>query len=136
MQDCYSDDAVFNDPVFGLLQGAEVKAMWEMLCKNAKDFSLDFSGIAAVDEEYNTCNWVALYTFSATGRKVTNRIKAYMRIENGKITEHSDKFDLWKWSRQALGMPGLLLGWSSIIENKVHKTAKANLQKFMAAKNA
>jgi|GEM_PF-4737977 len=38
MQDCYQDDAVFSDPVFGLLQGREVKAMWEMLCKNAKTF--------------------------------------------------------------------------------------------------
>ena len=30
MQQCYSNNAVFNDPVFGLLQGAEVGAMWEM----------------------------------------------------------------------------------------------------------
>ena len=52
MQDCYSDDAVFSDPVFGLLQGAEVKAMWEMLCKSAKNFSLTYNNIDLLDEEY------------------------------------------------------------------------------------
>jgi len=39
MQNCYSDDIVFSDPVFLLLRGNEAKAMWEMLCKNARDFS-------------------------------------------------------------------------------------------------
>ena len=134
MQDCYSDNPVFSDPAFGLLQGEEVKAMWEMLCKNAKNFSLTYSGIQLLDDEYATCNWTATYTFSKTGRNVINNIKAHMRIENGKITEHTDKFDLWKWSRQALGLPGLLLGWSAFIANKVHKNARTNLEKFMAAK--
>ena len=35
MQNSYADNAIFNDPVFGLLQGNEVKAMWQMLCMNA-----------------------------------------------------------------------------------------------------
>ncbi|MEP6747552.1 MAG: nuclear transport factor 2 family protein [Bacteroidota bacterium] len=131
MQNCYTGDAVFSDPVFGLLQGAEVRAMWEMLCKNATNFSLTFSDIQLLDEEYATCHWIAAYTFSTTGRHVVNKIKAHMRIENGKITEHTDKFDLWKWSRQALGIPGLLLGWSNFIQGKVHRNAKKSLEKFM-----
>jgi ketosteroid isomerase-like protein len=132
MQNCYTGDAVFSDPVFGLLQGTEVRAMWEMLCKNATNFSLTFSDIRLLDEEYATCHWIATYTFSKTGRQVVNNIKAHMRIENGKITEHTDKFDLWKWSRQALGMPGLLLGWSNFIQGKVYRNAKKSLEKFMA----
>jgi ketosteroid isomerase-like protein len=131
MQNSYTSDAVFSDPVFGLLQGNEVKAMWEMLCKSATNFSLTFSDIQLLDEEYATCHWIAVYTFSKTGRRVVNKIKAHMRIENGKITEHTDKFDLWKWSRQALGLPGLLLGWSNFIQGKVHRNAKKNLEKFM-----
>jgi ketosteroid isomerase-like protein len=131
MQDCYSQDAIFNDPVFGILQGDELRAMWEMLCKNAKDFSLQFSNIQLLDEEYATCNWVAQYTFSKTGRKVVNNIKAHMRIQDGKITEHTDQFDLWKWSKQALGLSGVLLGWSGFIQNKVRSTARKNLERFM-----
>lgn len=136
MQNCYSEDIIFNDPVFGILQGNEVRAMWEMLCKSAKDFSLQFSNIQLVDEEYASCNWTAQYTFSKTGRNVINEIKAHMRIQDGKITEHTDQFDLWKWSRQALGLSGVLLGWSGFVQNKVKYNARINLNKFMEKKSS
>ena len=133
MQNCYSEDPIFNDPVFGVLQGDEVRAMWEMLCKNAKDFSLQYS-LIEIDGEYGTCNWAATYTFSKTGRRVANKVKAHMRIQNGKITEHTDEFDIYKWSRQALGLPGVLLGWSGYLKNKIRHDARSRLQKFMKNK--
>src|SRR5436190_14392794 len=83
MNSCYSDDIVFFDPVFGLLKNGEAKAMWEMLCKNAKDLTITHSNIKHLDEEYSVCDWVASYTFSKTGRKVTNKIRANMRFANG-----------------------------------------------------
>ena len=89
MQSCYSANPIFNDPVFGILQGKEFGCMWEMLCRNAKNFSLKFDSIE-VDGEYTTCKWVATYTFSKTGRRVVNKVKAFMRIQSGKITEHTD----------------------------------------------
>jgi ketosteroid isomerase-like protein len=131
MQSCYSDDIIFNDPAFGILEGPEAKAMWEMLCKNAKNFSLSFSNIQLLDDEYATCDWVANYTFSKTGRKVTNKIKAHMRLQDGMIIEHTDQFDIWKWSRQALGLPGILLGWSGYLKNKIRSNARKSLEKFM-----
>lgn len=134
MQDCYSDDAIFSDPAFGPLQGEEVKCMWEMLCKNAKNLSLSYSDIQLLDEEYATCNWRATYTFSKTGRQVINNIKAHMRIADGRIIEHTDQFNLRKWCRQALGMPGLLFGWSGWMQSKIQKQARANLKKFMQRK--
>lgn len=134
MQACYADHAVFSDPAFGTLQGNEVRAMWEMLCKQAQNFSLTFSNIETQDDEYNSCRWTAVYNFSKTGRKVTNKIKAHIRIQNGKITEHTDNFDLWKWSRQALGLPGLLLGWTPMLQNKIRSTARRSLEKFMGNK--
>lgn len=103
MNACYTDDIVFSDPAFGLLRGEEVRYMWEMLCNNAKDFTLSFSNIQELDEEYATCNWVASYTFSQTGRKVVNHVKAFMKLKDGKIIEHSDAFKLSKWAAQALG---------------------------------
>ena len=130
MQCCYSDDALFNDPVFGILQANEIRAMWEMLCKQAKDFSLTFSDIKLLDEEYATCKWTATYLFSRTGRKVVNHINAYFRIQDGKIIEHTDQFNVWKWSRQALGISGLLLGWTGYLQNKVKANAHKNLRKF------
>jgi ketosteroid isomerase-like protein len=134
MQDCYSDDAVFSDPAFGLLRGEEVKAMWEMLCTRAKDFSLTFSNIQLLDEEYATCNWTASYIFSKTGKRVVNDIKAHMRIQNGKIIEHSDAFKLSKWSAQALGWKGSLLGWTGFMKRRIMTNARKSLTDFMKSR--
>jgi ketosteroid isomerase-like protein len=136
MNSCYSDDIVFSDPAFGLLRGDEAKSMWEMLCKNAKDFSLTFSNIQLLDEEYATCNWVATYTFSKTGRKVINNIKACMKLKDGKIIEHSDAFKLSKWAAQALGLKGVLLGWTGFMKRRIQKNARKNLIGFIEKKNA
>ncbi len=131
MNSCYSDDIVFFDPAFGLLKGAEVKAMWEMLCKNAKDFALTYGNFIKLDGEYCTCDWVATYSFSKTGRKVVNKIRANMKFADGKIIEHSDAFSLHKWSAQALGFSGWLLGWNKFFQNKIKNTTRKNLLKFM-----
>lgn len=134
MQDCYSDDIIFSDPVFGLLQGDEAKAMWEMLCKNAKDLSLTYSNIQSVDQEYYTCNWTATYTFSKTGKKVVNNIKAFMKIKDGKIIEHSDGFRLSTWIAQALGWKGVWFGWTGFMKRKVQNAARKSLMSFMEKK--
>jgi len=131
MNDCYSDDIAFNDPVFGLLQGDEVKAMWKMLCSSAKDFSLTYSDIQTDDDEYFTCQWKAVYTFPGTGRKVENRVKAFMRINDNKIVEHTDAFSLSAWMAQALGWKGTLFGWTSLMRKGVQKSARRKLGKFM-----
>ncbi len=105
MQSCYSPDAIFSDPVFGILQGEEISSMWEMLCKNAKDFSLSFH-LLKNDEGYVTYQWKANDTFSKTGRGVTNNITAYILVQNNLIVEHTDEFSFYKWSQQALGLTG------------------------------
>lgn len=136
MNDCYSEDIVFSDPVFLILREDEVRYMWEMLCTNAKGFSLTFSDIKAVDEEYYTCRWTASYIFSKTGNKVTNHIKAFMRLKEGKIIEHSDGFRLSTWIGQALGWKGVLFGWTNFMKKAVQKNAKKNLLQFMEKKNS
>lgn len=134
MNACYSDDIVFYDPVFELLEHGRAKDMWEMLCKNAKDLSISFGNIKALDEEYYTCDWVASYTFSQTGRKVVNNVKAHMKLLDGKIVEHSDAFSLHKWSKQALGFSGWLLGWNSFFQRKIKNKARRNLMAFIEKK--
>ena len=130
MNECYSENPIFNDQVFGILEGEDVRKMWRMLCKNARDFSLTFGNIQLLDEEYATCNWIAKYTFSASGRKVVNSVKAHMRIQDGKVTEHSDLFDIWKWSRQAMGIPGMLLGWTGFMKRKIRAKARQRLENW------
>jgi len=134
MNHCYAENIAFSDPVFGLLHGEEVRNMWEMLCKNGKDLQLSFGNIQLLDEEYATCDWVAQYTFSQTGRRVVNNIKAHIRIENGIITEHTDAFDIYKWSRQALGLRGWLFGWTAWFQKKLQQKTRIALNNYIEKK--
>lgn len=131
MAACYSDDVVFEDPAFGELHGEHARNMWRMLCARASDLRIEASAIRADDQE-GSAHWEAWYGFSQTGRRVHNRIDARFRFRDGLICEHRDHFDLWRWSRQALGLPGLLLGWSSTLQDKVRNQARANLARFEA----
>lgn len=130
MQELYHADATFSDPVFHNLNSKEVKAMWEMLITAGKDLSVSFRDIAANDTT-GTCRWDARYTFSRTGRKVHNIIDASFEFSDGKIIKHQDTFNFWRWSRQALGSTGLMLGWTSVIQDKISETARRSLDKFM-----
>ena len=125
MQSCYHPDATFSDPVFQNLNSKEVKAMWQMLLTSSKDLRVEFSNITS-----NSCHWEAWYSFSRTGRQVHNIIDATMEFKDGLIYKHKDHFDFWRWSRQALGLPGLVLGWTPMISNKVRTTARERLDKF------
>ena len=117
-------------PVFGELDGDEVRAMWRMLCERGTDLVVTHSDVET--DEYGSARWVASYTFSATGRPVRNEIEARFRFADGLIAEHDDRFDLWKWTRQALGTTGLLLGWSPPVQGKVRAQARSALQAAMA----
>jgi ketosteroid isomerase-like protein len=131
MQNSYHGNAEFSDPVFQNLDSKQVTAMWQMLLTSAKDLKVSFSD-ARADDTTGSCHWEAWYTFSRTGRPVHNIIEARFKFKDGKIIQHKDTFDMWRWSRQALGTSGLLLGWSPIVQNKVRATAGKSLQKFMS----
>ena len=137
MAACYAADAQFDDPAFTLRGQREVGGMWRMLCaatqaKGRDAWSLEFSDIQ-VDDTSGTAHWEAHYRFSATGRLVHNRVDSQFRFNPaGHIVQQVDRFDFWAWSRQALGTPGLLLGWTPLLQNKVRRQAATNLQKFLA----
>ena len=130
MQGAYHQNASFSDPVFQNLNSLEVKAMWEMLVTAGKDLKVSFSDIKANDM-HGSCHWEAWYTFSKTGRKVHNIIDASFEFQDGKIFRHRDTFNFWRWSRQALGMTGFFLGWTSVMQEKIRDTARKGLNKFM-----
>ena len=133
MQACYADNARFNDEVFVNLNASQVKAMWEMLCVKGKDLKLDFKNIQT-SETQGSAEWIAYYTFSGSGRKIVNHVKASFIFENGKIVKHTDAFNFYKWSRQALGITGSLLGWSGFLKKKVRQSTMKSLNNFMNKK--
>ena len=133
MSACYSEDVLFSDPAFGELRGRDAADMWRMLTTRAKDFSLTFDNVQA-DERSGSAHWVARYLFSQTGNTVVNDIQARFVLRDGKICEHHDTFDLWRWSRQALGVKGLFLGWTPLVGNAVRKQALKGLRAFQASR--
>lgn len=128
MAACYHDDVRFSDEVFPDLKGPRAGAMWRMLCERGNDLAVTFADVRA-DDQSGTATWEAVYTFTATGRKVRNRIVARFRFQDGKIVEHRDAFDFWAWSRQALGPAGWLLGWTPALRRKVQRTAGRQLDR-------
>ncbi len=130
MQDCYHPGVHFSDPVFPALHGKEAWAMWHMLCEQSRDLLIDFDGIKA-DENGGEARWRARYTFGKQGRKVTNEIEARFQFEDGRIAWHEDRFNMWKWSGMALGLPGRLLGWSPFMQGKIRNQAARSLRKFI-----
>lgn len=129
MADCYSDDVLFSDPAFGTLRGQQARDMWRMLTARAQNFSVVFDQVRA-DDQSGSAHWVATYLFSQTGRTVVNDIQARFVFRDGKIIEHHDRFDLWRWSRQALGTKGLLLGWTPLVQNAIRAQAHKGLKAF------
>lgn len=130
MQSCYHSEATFYDPVFQNLNAIEVNAMWKMLLTSAKDLKISFKDVHA-EGTIGRCTWEAWYTFSKTGRPVHNVIHAEFEFKDGKIFRHRDTFNVWRWSKQALGFSGLWLGWSPIVKNKIRRTAAERLKKFL-----
>lgn len=131
MARCYADDIVFSDPAFGELRGEAARDMWRMLTRRAQDFSLTFSNVEANDRT-GRASWIATYVFSQTGRTVVNRIDARFVFRDGLIAEHRDAFDMWRWARQALGLKGLLLGWTPLVRRAVRVRARKALDAYRA----
>jgi ketosteroid isomerase-like protein len=127
---CYHAQVRFSDPVFVDLDAREVAGMWRMLCERAQQFSLEFSDVRA-EGESGSAHWEARYLFSTTGRSVHNVIDATFRFADGKIIEHRDVFDFHRWSKQALGITGLLLGWTPLLRNKVRGQARKGLEHYL-----
>lgn len=118
MAECYHPEVHFSDPVFPDLRGDQVMRMWRALIGRATDMSIMVSGVHA-RHDTGSAHWTARYTFSLTGRRVTNEIDASFRFQDKLIIRHVDRFSFWRWSRMALGTPGLLLGWTPQLRDRV-----------------
>jgi hypothetical protein len=137
MQACYAADAAFDDEAFSLRGADQIGGMWRMLCDATREKGADVwqlqAGAATDQGDHWALHWEAHYRFSATGRLVHNTIGAQIRCAaDGLIVQHRDSFDFWRWSRQALGAPGWLLGWTPMLRAKVRGRAAANLAAYLA----
>ena len=136
MVSCYHADIQFQDPAFGVLRNEDAKNMWRMLIGRSKgDIRITFSHVTA-DEKTGSANWVAEYVFSQTNRKVINVISATFEFADRKIIKHTDTFDLYKWTKQALGLKGYLLGWTAFMRKQIQQQSGKLLKKYTEKKTS
>lgn len=126
---CYHRDVQFSDEIFPELHGDQARAMWTMLCERGKDLTVEHSQVHA-DNATGRAHWDAWYTFSGTGRRVHNAIRAEFEFRDGLIIRHRDRFSFWRWGQQALGPAGLLLGWSGFLRRRVQSQAARSLREW------
>ena len=137
MASCYAEEATFDDPAFSLRGRDQVAGMWRMLCastqaKGREAWRLDFRDLQA-GADTGRVHWEAHYRFSSTGRLVHNIIDAeFTFTPDGLIASHKDTFNFWRWSVQALGIPGFVLGWTPWFNRQMRKQISLKLAQFMA----
>ena len=128
---CYHEEIEFQDPAFGLLKGHEARSMWRMLIqRNKGGIEISHDNVQA-DGTQGSAKWTARYIFSPTGRIVINQVKSHFEFKEEKIIRHFDYFDLWKWTRQAFGWRGYILGWSPLMQNKIRLETAKLLRRYM-----
>ncbi len=126
---CYADNIIFKDPAFGELKGERAKNMWRFILAKNKNIKITATDIF-VSENSGTAKWKAEYQYGKNKRKVTNNILATFEFKDGKIAKHTDDFNLHDWSKQALGLKGLLLGWTPYFKKKLQTEVHARLDDF------
>lgn len=130
MLDCYHENIVFTDQAFGKLEGDEVKSMWRMLLEYDKgDLKISYKDLEA-DETYGSAKWRAVYFFGKKRRNVINHIESSFKFQDNKIIQHVDQYDMWQWSRQALGWKGYLFGWSNFFQMRIQQKSRLSLEKY------
>lgn len=141
MAPLYADAVQFRDEAFNLSGRAATMAMWSMLCDGVRGqgaagravWRLEASAIRRdpADARAVLAHWDVDYLFGPAQRRVHNRIDARFVFDaSGRVVEHVDRFDFWRWSRQAVGLPGLLLGWSPWLKGKVATQAGRQLERY------
>lgn len=110
-------DARFSDGAFPDLRGEDLVDRWTMLHEIAQDSSGEFRDSDA-DDTMGRAHWEARYLFQGK-RRVHNVIDASFTFRDGQVVQHVDTFDFPRWSKQALGPVGLLLGWSGFLLKQV-----------------
>jgi hypothetical protein len=120
----------FSDPAFPISTRG-VAAMWRMLCERGKDLACRLRHRADASTGART----VVRTTRIRPPAGTSRTGSMRRSRSATAASpsHRDRFDLYRWARQALGVPGLLLGWSPPMQSAIRRKAAAALAAWRAS---
>lgn len=135
MANLLSEDILYYDPIFGLLEGEPVFDLWQMRCERLKQFSFSVNNIEELDTEYSTCQWSISFFHRPAGKVITQHGKSHMRIIDGKITEQSEGYKLSDWLAAAYGWKGKLFGWTGDLKRKEQNNYRKMLDHYISNKS-
>ena len=124
---CYHPQISYSDSVFEDLRGARVALRWRMLLQQADGFSLEH-GLVFADERKAQVQWTADYRLR--GKRIRVPILSTLAIWDDLIVRQVDEYNFWQYSRQAQGIPGLLLGGLEPFQKIVRRRARRDLERF------
>jgi hypothetical protein len=139
MARCYHDKASFSDPIYPDLREERIVYMWHELLAaatdnapkekstnrlNLTDLLLEYR-ILFGDERKAQVQWTATYRYGK--RSVRNEVLSTLAIWDDKIVRQVDEYNFWSWSRQALGLPGLVFGAMPWYQRSVQRSAQSRL---------
>lgn len=114
---------VYYDPLYGYLNDADVFLMWES--RYGQDgFSLKYTDAKDEGDGYFTVKIEVVYLQK---KAISQQMKAFIRIENGLISEYSHGFSVHQLCKQEYGLIGILLGWNRLIQQRIKNDARREL---------
>lgn len=132
MRSAYAPRARFSGPAFTVRGADDIGAMWALLCEAIdrqalQKWQMDVSDVEATAKR-GRARWEPRYRIRASGRYVHSVIHATFTFDKeGRILSHEEHFSFWRWSHQALGLRGMLLGWSPLLRMKMRAALNQSL---------
>jgi ketosteroid isomerase-like protein len=127
---CYHEEIEFEDPAFGKLTGEKARNMWRMLLSgNKSNLQVTYSNIQT-NGDSGSAQWIARYEFGPSGKKIVNEIASGFEFKDGLIIRHHDHFDLYRWARQAFGLMGFVIGWTTFFRKNLQRRTGELLERY------
>ena len=120
-------DIYYFDPLYNLLRGEDVFIMWEHVYGEVDDFSLATTDFKDDGDGYYV---IDLQVNFKERKQILQAIKAYIRIEEGMVSEYSSAFSIHGLCKQRHGIIGNLLGWNRLYQNRIKNDARRKLLQY------
>lgn len=137
MHECLDENVTFSDFAFNI-QGKEVRAMWHWFCvpyqKREKPIDVPEFEVVKSEGDVVLAKYRVSYLYGDKQRPVDYFIKAYFRLQNGKIADQKDTFgniSQFEFAKMAFGFPLQLLALTPLLRIVVKKEAAKKLKQFM-----
>ena len=130
INDIYTGSVVYFDPMFEMLENDKVLAMWHLLSEMRSNLKIEIGNINDEGDGYYTCRHTDTYIFSPNSKQIVMVSTGNFKIENGRITEHSEGFSLHKWATQAYGLWANVVGWNRWYQQNIKNEMRRKLLSY------